>query len=62
MTSLLAGVILLIIIDQPSQEACGAAIMDYQHMGDVLCQGMEDEPSLAPTTSLIPKPRPQVKK
>ncbi len=53
--------LMVILIEQPDAKACGAAILDHMHLGDVLC--MEDEaeaepPSLAPKTSLIPRPRP----
>ncbi len=54
--------LMVILIEQPDARTCGAAILDHMHLGDVICMDDEEEaaepPSLAPKTSLIPRPRP----
>lgn len=52
--------LMVILIEHPDAKACGAAILDHMHLGDVLCMEEADpEPqSLAPKTSLMPRPRP----
>ena len=58
----LATVLLVILIDQPDARACGDAILEYHDMGDVFCIDPAEGASLAPATSMKPKPRPEVKK
>lgn len=48
-------VIMLIILEYTSAKQCGDDILKYMDMGDVLCV---EQPSLAPSVSIIPKPRP----
>lgn len=46
---------LVLVVPMPDAATCGEAILRYVGQGDVFCIGK----TLAPATSLIPRPRPQ---
>lgn len=52
----LAAFVLVVLIEQPNAKTCGDAILEFVGRGDAFC--FEEERTLAPATTIRPKPRP----